>query len=484
MQPGGERFIMRGGLEDTICAIATPIGEGGIGIVRLSGPHALVVASRVVRLRSGRPLSSISSHTLHLADLVIPALDGQEEMRPGHDRTPVSGLLDEALVVYMKAPRSYTAEDVVEIQSHGGALVLGTVCRVCVESGARMAEPGEFTKRAFLNGRLDLSQAEAVLDTIRATSSAGLNIAQRQLRGDLAREVEQARTSLLTVLAHVEAGIDFVDEDISFVQRDELARIVRDACAVVQKLEATAQEGRILREGARVVILGRPNVGKSSLLNCLLREERAIVTTVPGTTRDVIEESIVLDGALVHLVDTAGVRETDDIVEQEGIKRTRVAQGEADLLIVVVDGSVPLTSDDRDLLSAVKDRKHMVVLNKADLADAFESDTALAGISSYRISAKTGLGVEKVKSALRAQLVPGGIEATESIMVTNVRHRDALRRAGESLNQALDSVRCGMAGELVSIDVRAAADALGEITGAITTDEILGRIFSEFCIGK
>ncbi len=244
---------MHGGPEDTICAVATPIGEGGIGIVRLSGPQAIVVASQVVRLRSGQPLPSISSHTLYLADLVIPASNRHSHTRI-HDQPPVSALLDEALVVYMKAPRSYTAEDVVEIQSHGGMLVLEIVCKVCVESGARMAEPGEFTKRAFLNGRLDLSQAEAVLDTIKATSSAGLNVAQRQLRGDLAREVEQARTSLLTVLAHVEAAIDFVDEDISFLQRDELVRIMSEAAAVVHKLEATAQDGRILREGAHVVI--------------------------------------------------------------------------------------------------------------------------------------------------------------------------------------------------------------------------------------
>ena len=475
---------MHAGLEDTICAIATPVGEGGIGIVRLSGPQALVVASQVVRLRSGDPFSSVPSHTLHLADLVIPPGEKWQETRVVHTRPPVSGLLDEALVVYMKAPRSFTAEDVVEIQSHGGALVLGMVCKVCIESGARMAEPGEFTKRAFLNGRLDLSQAEAVLDTIRATSFAGLNIAQRQLRGDLAREVEQARTSLLTVLAHVEAGIDFVDEDISFLQRDELVRIVREASAVVQKLEATAQEGRILREGARVVILGRPNVGKSSLLNRLLREERAIVTAIPGTTRDVIEESIDLDGLMIRLVDTAGVRDTDDMIEQEGIKRTRAAQDEADLLLVVVDGSAPLTNDDRELLSAVRDRKHLVLMNKADLADTVETDAALAGHRVYVISATTGMGVEMLKSALRAQLVSGGFDAAESVTVTNVRHRDALRRAGESLGEALESVQCGMAGELVSIDVRAAADALGEITGAITTDEILGRIFSEFCIGK
>jgi tRNA modification GTPase len=415
---------------------------------------------------------------------VIPASDKRKDFRPGRDRAPASSLLDEALVVFMRAPRSFTAEDVVEIQSHGGALVLGMVCTVCIESGARMAEPGEFTKRAFLNGRLDLSQAEAVLDTIRATSSAGLIIAQRQLRGELAREVEQARASLLNVLAHVEAGIDFVDEDISFLQRDELRRIVREAFGVVQMLEATAQEGRILREGARVVILGRPNVGKSSLLNRLLREERAIVTSIPGTTRDVIEESIDLDGVLIRLIDTAGLRDTDDIVEREGIKRTRAAQDEADLLLVVLDGTVPLTSDDRDLLNLVRDRKHVVVLNKADLADATEKDTALADHLMFNISAKTGLGIETLKSALRAQLVSGGFESAENVIITNMRHRDALRRASESLSQALESVQCGMPGELVSIDVRAAADALGEITGAITTDEILGQIFSQFCIGK
>jgi tRNA modification GTPase len=475
---------MRGGLDDTICAIATPAGQGGIGIVRLSGPQALSIASQVVRLRSGDSLSSVPSHTLHLADLVIPALEKHGEVRAVRNRLPVSGLIDEALVVYMKAPRSFTAEDVVEIQSHGGMLVLELVCRVCLESGARMAEPGEFTKRAFLNGRLDLSQAEAVLDTIRAASSAGLNIAQRQLRGDLAHEIEQARASLLTVLAHVEAGIDFVDEDISFLQQDEFVRIVSHARVVVQKLEATARDGRILKEGAHVVILGRPNVGKSSLLNRLLKEERAIVTAIPGTTRDVIEESIDIDGVMIHLADTAGMRETDDVVEREGIRRARAAQDEADLLLVVVDGSVPLTSDDRELLRSVRDRKHMVLLNKADLAETVERDPALTDRLVYIMSAKTGMGIEVVKSALLAQLVSGGFEAGESLMVTNARHRDALRRASTSLDQALESVRGGMAGELISIDVRAAADALGEITGAITTDEILGRIFSEFCVGK
>ena len=475
---------MHGGLDDTICAIATPAGLGGIGIVRLSGAQALAFASRFVRLRSGVSLSSVPPHTLQLADLVIPSVGTRDGAKASRNRLPLSGLIDEALVVYMKAPRSFTAEDVVEIQSHGGLLVLEMVCRVCIESGARMAEPGEFTKRAFLNGRLDLSQAEAVLDTISATSSAGLMIAQRQLRGDLAREIEQARASLLTLLAHVEAGIDFVDEDISFLQQDELVRIVREARAVIEKLEGTAQAGRVLREGARVVILGRPNVGKSSVLNRLLKEERAIVTAIPGTTRDVIEESIDVDGVMIHLVDTAGIRATDDVVEQEGIKRAHAAGDEADLLLVVVDGSESLTKDDRELLIAVRDRKHLVLLNKADLAETAGTDSALTTRKAYIVSAKTGQGIEEVKSALRAELVSGGVEAGEGVMVTSVRHRDALRRANESLGQALESACGGMAGELVSMDVRAAADALGEITGAITTDEILARIFSEFCVGK
>lgn len=478
------KVVMRGGLDDTICAIATPVGEGGIGIVRLSGPDSLVVASQVVRLRSGHPLSSVSSHTLHLADLVFPVSDRKKDIRAAHGQAPISGLLDEALVVYMRAPRSFTAEDVVEIQSHGGVLILETLCRLCTESGARMAEPGEFTKRAFLNGRLDLSQAEAVLDTIRAKTVAGLHMAQRQLRGDLSFEVEEARASLLMVLAHVEAGIDFVDEDISFLQREELTRIVREASGIVRKLEGTAQQGRILRDGACVVILGRPNVGKSSLLNRFLKEDRAIVTAVAGTTRDVIEECIDLEGVMIRLVDTAGLRDTEDIVEQEGIKRTRAAQDEADLIVVVLDGSVPLTNDDRALLSAIRDRKHLIVLNKSDLHHPVEMDDLLAGHPTYPMSAKTGVGLDEVKAALRAQLVSAGFETAESVTVTHVRHRDALRRAGESLGQALESVERGMAGELVSMDVRAAADALGEITGAITTDEILSRIFSEFCIGK
>jgi tRNA modification GTPase len=384
----------------------------------------------------------------------------------------------------MKGPRSFTGEDVVEIQSHGGALILSLVCRACVAAGARLATPGEFSKRAFLNGRLDLSQAEAVLDAIRAKSAASLSAAQRQLRGDLAREVDAARNALLRLLAELEAGIDFVGEDIELVERQELLHAIDGVGMHLRRLQATAREGRLLREGARVVITGRPNVGKSSLLNRLLKEDRAIVTSVPGTTRDIIEEAIDLEGVTMHLVDTAGIHETDDLLEREGIKRSRSAQKEADLLLVVIDGSVPLNEDERDLIERATAGKHVIAVNKTDLALRVNLSTMRSGTTWVALSAKTGDGIDKLRTAIRAQLIGGGAEPADGVMVTNVRHQAALDRASESLDQARESVGAGLANELVAVDIRTAADALAEITGAITTDEILERIFSSFCIGK
>jgi tRNA modification GTPase len=472
---------MREDLEDTICAIATAAGEGGIGIVRLSGPDALEIADRIVRLRSGKSLSSVSSHTLYLADLVLPST---VNANGGNGTGVPAGVFDVALMVYMKAPRSFTAEDLVEVHSHGGPVVLALLCEACVHAGARMAAPGEFTKRAFLNGRLDLSQAEAVLDTIRAKSATGLRMAQRHLRGELAREVDGARSILLGVLAHVEAGIDFVEEDITFVQREELERAIGKAATVIGKLEATARDGRMLREGARVVIVGRPNVGKSSLMNRLLKEDRAIVTPVPGTTRDVIEESIDLDGVVVRIVDTAGIRDSTDPIEQEGIRRTQSAQADADLVLLVIDGHAHLTDEDRQLLKTAVGSNCLIAMNKGDLLQVIEPTDLPTGVDVFQISAKTGSGLERLKTAIRARLVSPGFEVGESLVVTNVRHRTALGRAQDALAHASESVREGLAGELVAMDLRVAADALGEITGMITTDDILEKIFSEFCIGK
>lgn len=472
---------MREVLADTICAIATAAGEGGIGIVRLSGPDALSIAGRIVRLRSGNSLATIPSHTLHLADLVVPPTMGDNR---DHSSNRKAIAFDEAMVVYMKAPRSFTAEDVVEIHSHGGPVVLALLCEACVWAGARVAAPGEFTKRAFLNGRLDLCQAEAVLDTIRAKSAIGLRMAQRHLRGELACEVDGARSVLLGVLAHVEAGIDFVEEDITFVQREELEQAIEKAAIVIGKLEATARDGRVLREGARVVIVGRPNVGKSSLMNRFLKQERAIVTPVPGTTRDVIEESVDLDGVVVRFVDTAGIRETADLVEQEGIKRAQGAQADADLVLAVIDGHARLTDEDRQILRTVASSNSLIVMNKGDLLQVVESTELPSGAEVCVVSAKTGAGLEELKVAVRARLVSPGFEVNEALIVTNVRHRTALRRAQDSLAHASESVRLGFAGELVAMDLRVAADALGEITGAITTDDILDKVFAEFCIGK
>ena len=476
--------MLSGDLQDTICAIATPAGEGGIGIVRLSGSRAVTVAEEIIRLRSGQPLATVTSHSLHLADVRLPSSLNTSESADDRASSKSEVIFDEALVVYMKAPRSFTGEHVVEIQSHGGALILSLVCRACLAAGARLAAPGEFTKRAFLNGRLDLSQAEAVLDTIRAKSAASLTAAQRQLRGDLGREVESARQGLLRLLGQLEAGIDFVAEDIELLGRGELMAAIDGVVAWLQRLEATARQGRLLRDGARVVIFGRPNVGKSSLLNRLLKEDRAIVTAVPGTTRDIIEEAIDVDGMRIYLVDTAGIRETDDLLEREGIRRSRSAQKDADLQLVVIDGSTELTEDDRRLIDEASVGKHMIVINKADLPRMIAPPAMGSETVCVALSAKTGEGVEDLRVAIRSALVGGGADTTDGVMVTNVRHQAALERAMESLSQAKRSVGQRMADEFVAVDVRAAAEALGEITGAITTDEILEQIFSTFCIGK
>ena len=472
--------------DDTICAIATPVGEGGIGIIRISGADALSVAEKIVRLRSGRNLAAVSSHTLHLADIVFPCAS------PGVDRVPASNsnIIDEGLVVHMKGARSFTAEDVVEIHCHGSGVVLGRVCDACLAAGARFALPGEFTKRAFLNGRLDLSQAEAVLDTIRAKSESGLRVAQRHLRGDLRHQVDRLRMQLLSMLAHLEAGIDFIEEDIAFIGRDELGQSLGDTLEEIQKMLSTAKVGRLLRDGVRVVILGPPNVGKSSLLNRCLREQRAIVTNIPGTTRDLLEEQVVWDGRLLTFVDTAGLRDSNDVVEQEGIRRARAAEAEADVLLHVLDAKELLVHPQVTPLRGENGEQEIVVVNKMDLLDGYAGEQLVATLRQLTkceiipISVQTGSGLEQLKQRLLARVSDGSLEASDGVTVSNVRHRSALERAAAATGEAIASVRGRMEPECVAVDLREAADALGEITGAITTDEVLGKIFSEFCIGK
>ncbi|MDH5640011.1 MAG: tRNA uridine-5-carboxymethylaminomethyl(34) synthesis GTPase MnmE, partial [Nitrospira sp.] len=440
--------------EDTICGIATALGEGGIGIVRISGSEALSVAERVVRLRSRQSLASLQSHRLHLADVVLPGKGCDRYGGKAESALHESEIIDEALVVCMRAPSSYTAEDIVEIHSHGGTIVLGLVSEACVLSGARLAEPGEFSQRAFLNGRIDLSQAEAVLDTIRAKSEAGLRLAQRHLRGELGREVSGLRACLLALLSQIEAGIDFSEEDISFVEKDVLCRSLDETIEKIDHMLRTADRGIRLRDGARVVIAGPPNVGKSSVLNALLGQERAIVTDIPGTTRDVIEESLVWGGLRMTLVDTAGVRDTDDVVEREGIKRTRSAVDEADVVVEVADASMIANAGGWRPVSSTGRVPEILVLNKSDLVDEecivrlierIGSSTESAVIAT---SVRTGVGLERLRQRIEACLLGGILEPVDDVVVMNLRHRDALARAQAGLVRGLEAVRNGAALEL------------------------------------
>ena len=370
--------------DDTICAIATPVGEGGIGIVRVSGAHAVEVAAHVVRPRNRQPLHQLESHRLYLSDVLypenargperppspLPPGEGQGEGSSPSQAEGQASAIDEALVVVMRKPRSYTGEDVVEIQTHGGAWILQATCHGLIRHGARLAQPGEFTKRAFLNGRLDLTQAEAVLDTIQATTSRSLQAAQSLLRGSLSKEIDAFRERLIRVLAHVEAGMDFAEEDITFIQAAEVQQALTDTQRAVERLIASYEEGRIIREGIKVAIIGRPNVGKSSLLNALLKLDRAIVSDQPGTTRDVIDESLNIRGIPLRLLDTAGLRQTQDKIEGEGIRRTEDAIAEADVLLLVLDGAIGVTDEDRDVFETYCSRKYLLVMNKMDLPES------------------------------------------------------------------------------------------------------------------
>jgi tRNA modification GTPase len=477
---------MSGGLDDTICAVATAPGEGGVGIIRLSGTKAVDIADRLSTLRCRKSLASARSHHLYLADLlpgtVVPSLASQQAP------STASQFLDEVLVVVMRRPRSFTGEDVVEFHCHGGPLILQTLCEAIVSGGARLAEPGEFTKRAFLNGRMDLAQAEAVLDTIRAKTAGSLRIAQAQRRGLLSREIDAVRQELIGALAHVEAGLDFAEEDIAFVRRDELLVMLDKMTRRLSRLLETAREGKLWREGASVAIVGRPNVGKSSLMNALARSDRAIVTAVPGTTRDLLDEWLHIKGLPVRLFDTAGIRETYDPIEQEGIKRTRQAVDDADLVLAVVDQSVALQEEDRTLLRGLREKNHIVVLNKSDLRSRIEKDEWPALCAGERepvvISAVAETGLDDLREQIRLGLGSGGLEATDGLCITHLRHSLLLRRARESLCHGSTALQDDLTGEFIAADLRRAADALGEITGAISTEDILDRIFSEFCIGK
>jgi tRNA modification GTPase len=456
--------------QDTIAAIATPPGEGSIAVIRMSGGDAERIAARIF-FRNRDENSKLQSHRLYHGTL----------------RDPKSArAVDEVLLVIMREPRSYTGEDVVEIHCHGGAFIARRVLQLVLSEGARQAEPGEFTKRAFLNGRLDLSQAEAVLDLIRARTDRGAALAVDQASGNLSHWVGGLRSELLNILVQVEAAIDFPDEEIELLKRPELAQEISALTYKILDISKTYEWARLFREGAKVCICGRPNVGKSSLLNALLGEERVIVTPIAGTTRDVIEESISLEGLPVVLWDTAGIRDSTDEIEQIGVRLARDYLEKADARIVVIDGSLPLSAEDTELVVATNGPRALIAINKSDLPESLSEDRlkSLGCPTKYcRVSAKTGEGVSELKQALRNLILDKEIEFSP-VAITNLRQRSALQRTENALRHAAESLREGFAAEFVAVDLNEAREALEEITGLINNEDILDKIFSNFCIGK
>jgi tRNA modification GTPase len=464
--------------DDTIAAIATPIGEGGISIVRLSGKHAFEIADRVFRGKTA--LKSAHTHTAHVGYIVD--LNGE----------PV----DEVISTVFKSPHSYTAEDCVEISCHGGVLVTRRVLESVLQVGARMAEPGEFTKRAFINGRLDLSQAEAVADLIQSRSELSRRSSLQQLAGKLSERLGKIREELVKTAGLLELELDFVEEDIELTNKREISTRLRGVIGDLKVLIESFNIGRYYRDGVKVVILGRPNVGKSSLLNALLNENRAIVTDIPGTTRDTIEESIIINGVVFRLVDTAGLRDPVDVIEMEGIRRTESEMATADLVLLVVDFSqafdnygLGLTDDLQEKVDSFNE-KCIVVLNKLDLVIGSELPTSTQtpfGVQCpvVKVSALTHEGLDKLKIILGNAVSSRGLRTGDSsVVITSVRHKEALERALLSLELANGSIDRGQSPEFVSVDLRNALDFLGEIAGTVTSEEILNSIFQRFCIGK
>lgn len=461
-------------LDDTIAAIATPLGEGGIGIVKVSGPQAQAILQALfVPGRPGtRPPEPASERPWP-----------SRVLRYGVIRDPATGrAVDEVLACFMPAPHTYTCQDVAEIHCHGGMVAVRTVLALVLAQGARLAEPGEMTLRAFLNGRVDLAQAEAVLGIVRASTQMSLEVAAEQLAGGLSEEVRRVREPLLSALAHLEASIDFPEDE---VPPCDVHASLSETLAGLRQLLDEADRGIIYREGIRTAIVGRPNVGKSSLLNALLRAQRAIVTPIPGTTRDTLEETLNVRGIPLVLVDTAGLRtHSGDLVEQLGMERSRAALAQADLALWVVDVSEPLTEADRAIEALVRDKPTLVVCNKCDLPQVTDAADLLPGAPHVRISALTGAGLDALEEEIVKQVLGGPVQGGRLPRVSQVRHRELLRQALEHVQSALEAHHGGWPADFLCIDLRAALQALGQITGETVTEDLLQTIFSQFCLGK
>lgn len=456
---------------DTIAAIATAPGEAGIGIVRVSGPEALSTTW---------PLFQPSKK----GGKIVP-----RQMMYGKFYTQAQGeLIDEVLLVYMKAPHSYTREDVVEVQCHGGSLSTRRIMAALLAQGIRSAQPGEFTKRAFLNGRLDLSQAEAVMDLISARTETGHRIALDQLEGYLSRKGKALRQEMLALLAAMEVSIDFSEEqDVDVVTYESLAKNTSRLVEELSQLINSARRGKILREGVKTVILGKPNVGKSSLLNALLKESRAIVTHIPGTTRDAIEEQFNLGGIPMVLMDTAGIRETSDLVERLGVERSRQLFRKADLVILLLDASTHLSREDAEILEMIRDKKTLVIINKTDLPSKLQENQLPAWVDKerlLRLSLLEDSGLDALEEALTSLIFEGEKQALEKETVTNLRHQQALETARSALEDGLQGLKQHLPLDFVQVDYQTAMDSLGEITGETLGEDLVDYIFSHFCIGK
>ena len=465
---------------NTIAAISTPIGQGGIGIIRISGEKSLEIIKKI--FKSKKNVEEIKSYTIKYGYIY----DENE-------------LIDEVLVSFFKGPKSYTGEDICEINCHGGNLVIRRILDIVLKNGAKLAEPGEFTKRAFLNGKLDLSQAEAVMDVINSKSIKENKISIQQLEGYLGRKIRTIKEKIIDILVDIEANIDYPEYDLEEVQREKISRVLEESLLELETLENSFEEGKILKEGINTVIVGRPNVGKSSLLNALLKEDRAIVTSIAGTTRDTIEESLTVKGIPLKIIDTAGIRETNDIVEGIGVEKSKKALERADLVLLILDSTEGITTEDKDLLNLIKDKNYIVLINKIDVGTKIVKEDVLKAVQEIsnnenivkdetnriiEISAQEDIGLGKLENIIEEMFNLSKIDINNEIVITNARHKQAVGEAKNKVKNVLESNRSGIPIDMLSIDLQNAIQHLGEITGETVSEDVINGIFKKFCLGK
>ncbi|WP_410207314.1 tRNA uridine-5-carboxymethylaminomethyl(34) synthesis GTPase MnmE [Fusobacterium sp.] len=455
-------------LFDTIAAISTPRGEGGIGIVRLSGDSAFEIVEKIFRPKSGKKISELRNFSINYGHI--------------YDR---ENLVDEVMVSVMKGPNTYTKEDIVEINCHGGLVVTEKILETVLKYGARLSEPGEFTRRAFLNGRIDLTQAEAIIDIIHSKTEKSVSLSLNQLRGDLKEQIEHLKKLVLDVAAHINVVLDYPEEGIDDPLPANLVGNLQEVIETTDKLIRSYDKGKMIKEGIKTAIVGKPNVGKSSLLNSVLKEDRAIVTHVPGTTRDVIEEVVNLKGIPLILVDTAGIRTTDDIVENIGVEKSKKMIEKADLILFVVDGGRELEPEDFEIHNAINAEKVIGIINKIDMERKADISKLTKVTKWIEISAKENLGIDEMEDEIYNHIVDGSIEdSSEKITITNVRHKSALEKTKQYVENMFETINLGLPMDLLAVDIKGALDSLSEVTGEISCEDLLDHIFSNFCVGK